>query len=193
MATRRSEFGYGSGRRRTASITENNAVLAPIPSPSVRTATAVNPAFFRNMRIPKRMSFQRVSMQVLGRNILCGCEQRSLKAFAKHRIIQEHAHVERRRVPARFTGPVERWCCARWGRRGMPESKHPVFGFCWNTDRVKPREAKEARAQPTKIKTKDPSTPVSAPQKPTAGFWGPRISRAGETRGNPPPLRMLKR
>src|SRR5262249_28554666 len=114
MATRRSEFGYGSGRRRTASITENNAVLAPIPSPIARTATAVNPAFFRNMRIPKRMSFQRVSMQVLRRNILCGCEQRSLKAFAKHRIIQEHAHVERRRVPARFRGPVERWCCARW-------------------------------------------------------------------------------
>src|SRR5207248_11327786 len=27
--------------------------------------------------------------------------------------------------------------------------------------------------------TQDPSTPVSAPQEPTPGFWGSRISRAG--------------
>ena len=33
-----------------------------------------------------------------------------------------HLHVERRRVPARFRGAIERWCCARWGGRGRPES-----------------------------------------------------------------------
>ena len=34
--------------------------------------------------------------------------------------------------------------------------------------------AKESQKQP-----QDPSTPVSAPQEPTPGSWGPRISRAG--------------
>ncbi len=41
--TRRSASGYGSGRRTTALSTVNTAVLAPMPSASVRIATAANP------------------------------------------------------------------------------------------------------------------------------------------------------
>ena len=40
--------------------------------------------------------------------------------------------------------------------------------------------AKESQKQP-----QDPSTPVSAPQEPTPGSWGPRISRAGESAREP--------
>ena len=40
--TRRSASGYGSGRTSVASASANIALLAPMPSASVRTATAVN-------------------------------------------------------------------------------------------------------------------------------------------------------
>ena len=39
---------------------------------------------------------------------------------------------------------------------------------------------KESKKQP-----QDPSTPVSAPQEPTSGSWGPRVSRAGENAREP--------
>jgi hypothetical protein len=42
--------GYGSGFNRTAFTTVKMAVLAPMPSASVRTATAVKPGFFRSIR-----------------------------------------------------------------------------------------------------------------------------------------------
>src|SRR5437879_2521359 len=48
--TSRSAFGKGRRRKRTALITLNTAVFAPIPSASVSTATAVKPGFFSSWR-----------------------------------------------------------------------------------------------------------------------------------------------
>src|SRR5438876_7788904 len=45
-----SASGYGSGRSRTALTMLKMAVLAPIPSASVRTATKVNPGDLRSWR-----------------------------------------------------------------------------------------------------------------------------------------------
>jgi hypothetical protein len=52
----------GNGRNNTALTTEKIAVLAPMPSASVITATAVNPGCLSKLRAPKRMSFSNVSM-----------------------------------------------------------------------------------------------------------------------------------
>jgi hypothetical protein len=48
--TMRSGSGYGSGFSKTAFTTVKMAVLAPMPSASVRTATAVKPGFLRSVR-----------------------------------------------------------------------------------------------------------------------------------------------
>ena len=45
-----SASGYGRGRSSTALTTVKMAVLAPIPSASVSTATAVNPGLFSIVR-----------------------------------------------------------------------------------------------------------------------------------------------
>src|SRR5437588_9827694 len=58
--TKRSAWGYGSARNKRRSTTLNTAVVAPIPSASVMTATAVKPGFFANVRIPYRKSWRRV-------------------------------------------------------------------------------------------------------------------------------------
>ena len=51
ISTSCSGFAYGSGRRRSASITLKMALFAPIPSASVSTATAVNRRAIVNWRI----------------------------------------------------------------------------------------------------------------------------------------------
>ena len=48
----RSGCGYPRGRRMTPFTIEKIAVLAPMPSASVRTATVVNPGLRRSMRTP---------------------------------------------------------------------------------------------------------------------------------------------
>ena len=48
--------GYGSGFSSTPFTTEKSAVFAPIPSASVRIATAVNPGDFARIRRPNRRS-----------------------------------------------------------------------------------------------------------------------------------------
>src|SRR5436305_1674760 len=52
-----SASGYGSGRSRTALTMLKMAVLAPIPSASVRTATNVNPGDLRSWRRASVRSF----------------------------------------------------------------------------------------------------------------------------------------
>ena len=42
--------GYGSGRSNTPSSTVKIAVVAPMPSASVITTTALNPGVFRSVR-----------------------------------------------------------------------------------------------------------------------------------------------
>src|SRR6267378_1675153 len=53
----RSASGYGNGRSRTALTMLKMAVLAPIPSASVRIATAANPGFLINWRSARRKLF----------------------------------------------------------------------------------------------------------------------------------------
>jgi hypothetical protein len=48
--TRRSASGYGSGRSRTAFTTLKIALLAPMPTASVATATSVKPGAWRSRR-----------------------------------------------------------------------------------------------------------------------------------------------
>src|SRR5882724_7582294 len=50
---------YGRLSSKTAFTTEKIAVFAPIPSASVRIATAANPGFFRSIRSPNRISCSR--------------------------------------------------------------------------------------------------------------------------------------
>ncbi len=52
MVTRRSGSGYGRGSSSTPSMTENSAVLAPMPSARVKSATAVKPGLRRSTRAP---------------------------------------------------------------------------------------------------------------------------------------------
>src|SRR2546429_660459 len=52
----------GGGRSPTASTPENREVLAPIPSPSVSTTTAVKPGLRRKPRTAKRTSCQNVAI-----------------------------------------------------------------------------------------------------------------------------------
>src|SRR5436309_3939 len=54
----RSLCGYGSGRSITASTTLKIAVVAPMPSASVRTTTVVKPGFLRTERAAYRRSCQ---------------------------------------------------------------------------------------------------------------------------------------
>src|SRR5262245_12573060 len=62
IITRRSGSRYGSGRSSTASMTLKIAVVAPIPSARVRSATVVNPGLRRSVRTPYVMSCQSVVM-----------------------------------------------------------------------------------------------------------------------------------
>src|SRR5215469_11812830 len=55
-------FGYGRGLKRTAFTTLKMAVLAPIPSASVNTATKAKPGLLRNCRNAKRRSCARPTM-----------------------------------------------------------------------------------------------------------------------------------
>jgi hypothetical protein len=48
--TRRSAFGYGSGRSNTAFTTLKIAVLAPIPKPSVISAVMAKAGLLRSVR-----------------------------------------------------------------------------------------------------------------------------------------------
>ncbi len=59
--TRRSGSGYGSGSSSTPSMIENSAVLAPMPSARVSSATAVKPGLRRSTRAPCRTSATRSS------------------------------------------------------------------------------------------------------------------------------------
>src|SRR5881275_1681709 len=61
-ATKRSESGYGSGRRSKASQTLTIVVVAPMPSASVSTATSVKPRDFRRLRAAYRRSLRIASM-----------------------------------------------------------------------------------------------------------------------------------
>src|ERR1700691_758709 len=58
----RSGSGYGSGFSRTTLITEEMAVLAPMPRASAATAMAVKPGLLRNTRKACRRSASRFSM-----------------------------------------------------------------------------------------------------------------------------------
>ena len=58
-----SAFGYGSGRRSTPLTTLKIAVLAPMPSASVRTVSAANPGWRLRPRRAYRRSFFRLSMK----------------------------------------------------------------------------------------------------------------------------------
>src|SRR5262249_20716241 len=58
----RSGAAYGRGRRRTALTMLNIAVLAPMPSASAMTATAVSARAFKSVRTPKRRSWSRAPM-----------------------------------------------------------------------------------------------------------------------------------
>ena len=51
VTTRRSASAYGSGRSSTAFTTLKMAVVAPIPSASVSTATSVKPGVLRKARM----------------------------------------------------------------------------------------------------------------------------------------------
>ncbi len=64
-STSRSASGYGRGRRRIALITLKIAVLAPMPSARVRTATRVKAGVRRRARVPKRTSRHSSSIVVL--------------------------------------------------------------------------------------------------------------------------------
>src|SRR5580704_6593370 len=56
---------YGKGRSNNALVTEKMAVLAPMASARVKTATRVKPGLRRSMRRPKRRSRRSVCMQGL--------------------------------------------------------------------------------------------------------------------------------
>ena len=56
---------YGSGRSSTAFTTLKMAVLAPMPSASASTATAVNPGFLASTRPAKRTSCHRFPIDYL--------------------------------------------------------------------------------------------------------------------------------
>ena len=58
MATIRCGCAYGSGRRITASITQNTAVATPTPSASVNTTVSANPGARRICRIAYWMSWR---------------------------------------------------------------------------------------------------------------------------------------
>src|SRR5271154_5565014 len=62
MDTRRSASFTGRGRKRKTLARLKIAVLAPMPSASVRMAMKVKPGLLRNMRRLKRMSCQRDCM-----------------------------------------------------------------------------------------------------------------------------------
>ena len=61
-STRRPGSRTGKDSRRRESNSVKIAVFAPMPSASVRTATAVNAGLCASIRSPKRMSFQKPSM-----------------------------------------------------------------------------------------------------------------------------------
>src|ERR687891_301122 len=67
MATSRSGEGKGSGFNNTALTTLKMAVFAPIPSPSVRIATNVNPGDLRSWRKANLRSFMSFGAQCLNR------------------------------------------------------------------------------------------------------------------------------
>src|SRR6266581_6482398 len=60
-------LGTGSRRKTTAFSKLNMAVVAPMPSASVRIATAVKPGLFRSVRRPKRKSWVKFSMKLTPR------------------------------------------------------------------------------------------------------------------------------
>ncbi|MEI9972124.1 MAG: hypothetical protein WDO73_08725 [Ignavibacteriota bacterium] len=62
--TRRSGFGYASGRRKMEFTTLKMSALAPIPSASVTSAAAVNPGLRRKRRKAWRSSWKDLSIQI---------------------------------------------------------------------------------------------------------------------------------
>src|SRR5271166_6340549 len=60
-------FGNGRGRSRTASMAENTALLAPMPSASVVTTSNENPGFLRSCRSAY------LRFPVIARHDTCAC------------------------------------------------------------------------------------------------------------------------
>src|SRR5262245_49740401 len=74
--TSRSGSGYASGFRSTPSRKLKIAVLAPSPSPIVRTATAVKAGLLRRLRTAKRTSPHMLPETSMGGGWLPGSERR---------------------------------------------------------------------------------------------------------------------
>ena len=81
ISTSRSASGYGSGLKSTAFMKLNISVLAPMPSASETTATAVKPGLPPSFRIASRRSRPRTSTKAIAgapfrrrRDQTCGCE-----------------------------------------------------------------------------------------------------------------------
>src|SRR5487761_803821 len=106
-----SGFCTGSIRSITVSIRLKIAVLAPMPSASVSTATAVKPGDLRNMRTPYRRSCDRVSITL-------------------------HPHWSRLRSRSKSVLPNSRWAAFRASPGGMPScrSRCPCafIATCWS-------------------------------------------------------------
>src|SRR5580658_7795162 len=70
---------YGKGRSNNALVTEKMAVLAPMASARVKTATRVKPGLRRSMRRPKRRSRRSVCMQGLSNSEYAISQERRQK------------------------------------------------------------------------------------------------------------------
>ena len=85
MIVSRSGWSYGNGRNRTVFTTLKIAVVAPIPSASVRIAVSANAGFLRSVRPANARSLANVCMAIPSRNHssgasaiapICGCDSR---------------------------------------------------------------------------------------------------------------------
>src|SRR5262249_9381562 len=98
--TRRFASWYGRGFKRTALTTLKIAVLAPMPSASMRTTTAVNPRFLRDCRSAKRRSWARplimfVLLQYVGAPVV-NTEPKRIHTHVSLALVEQCAHQNRR-------------------------------------------------------------------------------------------------
>src|SRR5688572_28544862 len=129
MTTSWSESGNGSARRIAALIRLKMAVLAPIPSASVRTATAVKPRFFRSWRKAYLRSFIAQRLYRIDFRCATGGNQ----AGQQRNTEQQNAHADQQQrivwgETETLTGeqPIG---CERHGKSGEQTNEHQTPGL----------------------------------------------------------------
>ena len=167
--TIRSGWGNGRGLRSTASSTLNMATLAPIPSASTLTTTAVKPGARRSDASPYRRSLSEVSIHRKLRSSRCSSFIRSIPP-KRRRTARRASSGDRPRAMASLSAN------SRWARISFSSSRSRRCRRTRASRRSNARRTDIITAPESEPPGRSPS-PSSPPQRGLVSFRPGSVSR----------------